>query len=204
MSFQLIGGDTSNTSAIVNQVNQNIAQLKVQDVTNIFKDDTGTRRVLLGKGKDDFYGLKVSQAGTDVYDGADEDMVFNSDNNIFKIVQSGTVSQTLSNTSNTVSGAAGDNPQEFAIAHNLGYIPAFLVYVRAPADFFDGAVLFQLPHSTYINNDGGSDGLYFTHFYAVVDDTNLTIKYDHRSNTDYSPSAPTFEVRYYLLQETAN
>lgn len=197
MSFQLIGGDTSNTSAIVNQVNQNIAQLKVQDVTNIFKDDTGTRRVLLGKGKDDFYGLKVSQAGTDVYDGTDEDMVFNSDNNIFKIVASGSVVQTLSNSSNAVSSGT----QTVTVAHDLGYKPVHFAYIEGPSTFESGR-LFQLPYSS--STDIGGDNYYFCRIYSNVDDDNLYVRFQHNYNTDYSPEAPTFTIKYYILQETAN
>jgi hypothetical protein len=77
MSFKNIGGGSS-LEGIVNDINQNIFELKNREVTQIFKDDTGARRVLLGKGADGFYGIKVSKANKDVYDVSDDDLLFSS------------------------------------------------------------------------------------------------------------------------------
>lgn len=201
MGFQLIGGDTTNTSAIVNQVNQNIAQLKVQDVTNIFKDDTGTRRVLLGKGKDGFYGMKVSQAGTDVYDGADEDMVFNSDNNLFKIALTGTTSLTP-----PASWDRGDE-QVATIPHGLSYKPAFLVYVENPN--ISGAG-YYVPGLSIVPSTIHLIASYDVVFasFAYVDETNLYINLQYFNSAGSSPAAGfdifTWNYKYYILQETAN
>lgn len=183
MSFQLIGGDTTNPSAIVNQVNQNIAQLKVQDVTNIFKDDTGTRRVLLGKGKNDFYGMKVSQVGTDVYDGADEDMVFNSDNNLFKIVTTGTYTLT-----GTYDGAV-EHYNVFTIPHGLAFTPVVIA-------FYDGTR--PLP---FFEVGAGLSVEIQAMWEISVDETNIYILHTIPTGTsgDYFNT-----IKYYLLQETAN
>lgn len=89
MSLQTVGGNAS-LPEFINAHNRAMQELRGREVTEIFKDDAGTRRVLLGKGADGFYGLKVSPAGTDVYTAADDDLAFSSNYNFFKIVQSGT------------------------------------------------------------------------------------------------------------------
>lgn len=196
-------GDSS-SSQIANQLNTLARDVQGLQQVQVFKDETGTRRVLLGKQGDGSYGLKVSKPTFDVYDATDSNLIFNSSQNVFKIVQSDTVSQTLTNTANVVSGAEANNPQIWPIPHNLGFSPAFLVYMTAPAGFVEGSALFQLPHTTFFNDGTVNDGFFFTHFHATADSTNLYIKYNHLVNTDYSPSSPTFTIRYYLLQETAN
>lgn len=163
-------------------------------------DSDGNARIAMYIDEDGNPVFKVSEEGQDATTAADSDLIFNSAQNVFKIVTSGTVTQTLSNAANLVSAGK----QSVTIAHNLGYVPAFLIYVTAPSTFMDGAILFQLPHSTFFNDGSANDGLFFTYFYGTVDSTNLTINYVHNRNTDYSPQSPAFTVRYYLLQETAS
>ena len=64
----------SGTNNIVNEVNN-------RDSVMVFKDDAGTRRVLIGKGSDGFYGMKVSKVGSDVYSSADSELLFSSNFN---------------------------------------------------------------------------------------------------------------------------
>lgn len=71
--------NTSNsTEANYNQFNELNRQVQAMQDVQVFKDDTGTRRVLLGKGADGFYGIRVSKVNEDVYDGTDENMLFSS------------------------------------------------------------------------------------------------------------------------------
>lgn len=194
--------------SVVRQVNQAFRAISNEARTTIVRDDAGDPRLLIGYQENGFsngsVGAKLSQQGVDVAAATNDQLIWSTDFNSFKIVASGTVSQTLANAANVVSGAAGSNPQTFSIAHNLGYVPTFLVYMTAPSTFVEGAVLFQLPHTTFFNNGGVNDGLFFTYFHATADSTNLNIKYNHLNNTDYSPNAPIFTVRYYLMRETAS
>lgn len=61
------------------------------------------------------YGIKVSKPGFDVFTATGNQLIFKSDTDLIKVVLSGTVS--LSSTWTT-------------IAHNLGYVPQFLVFVN--------------------------------------------------------------------------
>jgi hypothetical protein len=85
MAIKLIPA-TNDLNSIVTQINTNLLDLKNNEVTTVIKDDTGTRRVLLGKGADGFYGIKVSKVGNDVYSAADDDLIFSSSFNNESIV----------------------------------------------------------------------------------------------------------------------
>lgn len=65
-------------------------EVYARETTEVYKDDTGTRRVLIGKGADGFYGLKVSKPGFDVYDTADVNLGFNSDTPTLRLLQQDT------------------------------------------------------------------------------------------------------------------
>lgn len=186
MSFKLIGGGSSLDTA-VSDINQNILELKGREVTEIFKDDTGTRRVLLGKGADGFYGLRVSQEGVDVYTATLAQLVFNSDNNLFKIVASGTTTLDYDGNVNTFA----------TVAHGQSNIPIVLAYVQLPnnANFSPMAGQY-VPMPVYINRTG----LPAVQCVQSVDSTNIYL----RVHDIYAPPNQTYNFRYYVLQETAS
>lgn len=162
-----------------------------------FTDATGTKRLHAGVYPDNSVKIKLSQLSKDVLTATDDQLIWSSDFNLFKIVQTNTESITLTNIANVVSAGK----QTTTIAHNLGYKPSFLVYCETPADSIDGEQLVTLPHTQFVGDAPG--GGPFAYFYAKVDDNNLYIAFNHGFNTDYSPSVPTFSIRYYLLRETA-
>ena len=179
MAIELIG-ETQDLPKVVNAANMNFLDLKGKETTQIFKDDTGTRRVLLGKGKDGFYGLKVSEPGVDVFDADDNDLYFNSSQNTFKIVATGTLDVTCN--SATTQGTA-------SVAHGLGYIPAYDAYISSGLDYFKTPwTLFGVATADLVTYD-----LYVTETDVVG---RITVK-----NPGLTHQA-TF--KYYLLQETAN
>lgn len=119
MSFKIIGGGSS-LDNVVNDVNQNIREMMNREVTEIFKDETGTRRVLLGKGPLG-YGLYVSPEGVDVYEADVDDLIFSSSRKLFHIVGERTLSLSMVlNTSNFAS---------VSVAHGLSYKPAHESYI---------------------------------------------------------------------------
>lgn len=180
MSYQMIGGDTNNLDAVVGQINQNIAQLKVDEQTKIVKDDTGTRRVLLGKGSDGFYGLKVSQADNDVFTVDDSGLVFNSNNNLFKIVRK--VELTVSFLAPTTQGTT-------TYAHGLSSTPAFLAFVGT-GSFYGGC-----PWTLF----GTTAGMITYDVYATSTDIVARVTKETNDSNDTQ-----VEFTVYILQETAN
>jgi hypothetical protein len=174
---------SSSNEQVASTVNDVIKGFEGLQTTQIFKDDTGTRRVLLGKGADGFYGLKVSKEGKDVYGAVNADLYFNSSQNVFKIVQSGTASVT----------PAGNTITSATIAHSLGYVPIPLVFLTG------GSQIYSLP--TYIGSSRSGGAMVFDSWIDYsVDSTNLYITVNNAS----VGVRPVQQFKYYLLQETAS
>lgn len=194
MSFQLIGAG-SDLSGTQTQMNKNILELQNNERTTIFKDDTGTRRVLMGKGPNGFYGLKVSKDTFDVYDAADEDLVFNSGQNVFKIVQSGTT-ETPGISLNTGGAFYGADSNTTTVTHNLGYIPAAMVYI-------DNGTYYEPVSGGLDWSQVGAAAFFLLGYGFTVNDTSLRI-YTRCFGYNTNQTEPGYTVKYYLLQETAN
>lgn len=65
MSYQLIN-DVNNLPNVVNTMNKNIYELKNREVVQVYRDTTGTRRIILGRLPDGSYGFAISKDGSDV------------------------------------------------------------------------------------------------------------------------------------------
>lgn len=195
MGVSFVSGQASNGD-IANSLNAAIREQNAMQQTQIFKDDTGTRRVLLGKGADDFYGLKVSQPGEDVYTAEDDELVFNSDNNVLKIVFSGTAAQ-------TVASLAQDATDTVTVAHNLGYIPAAIIYLNGTGSTYLTADRHYTPPVTVPVKVGATYYPGVIHTFEL-DSTNIYFKVTNSSAATPITDIGTVNWKYYLLQETAN
>lgn len=197
MSFQLIGAG-SDLSSTQTQVNKNILELKNNETTTIFKDDTGTRRVLLGKGADGFYGVKVSPEGTDVYTAGDDDLVFNSNQNVFKIVATNTYVPTWTISITTAANQWNTGGEDVSIPHGLSYIPAIIGYVVYNDEYY------PMPYTS--QDAAGGTSVVMQNIKISVDATNVIIS--HSAMALNFPGGVAFgiptSIKYYLLQETAN
>ena len=189
MVFQKVLSTNSDESNW-NQVNDLATEVRSKDVTQIFKDDTGTRRVLLGKGADGFYGLKVSPPGVDVYTATDAQLVFNSDQNIFKIVASDTGTVTTSGHGNFTT----------VIPHGLSFTPALIAYANYPSG---SATAYNPVPLILYNAVGGADTQLEPAITAtvIVDDVNVTLFVAKITSASFDGD---YTFKYYLLQETAN
>ena len=191
----------SSDQANWNQVNSLAKDVQNSKVTQVFNDSTD-RRVLLGKGKDDFYGLKVSKPGFDVYDATDDELAFNSDQNVFKIVLSGTTSVSISGSFPSFV------PQTATVAHGLGTTPAFTVYVENPnystltgLIASSGQGLTATPFTVYYNNSVTVEALLTIS--ARADATNLYIDIINLTLVSTGFPSWTWNLKYYIMQETA-
>lgn len=175
--------------SVVKQTNEALRQLSNEDRTKIIKDDSGTQRLLTGFQQDGFdngnVGVKLSQQGYDVTSATADQLIFSTDFNSFKIVQSGT---------GTVSYAGSSGQATATVAHNLGYVPAAMVY------YDDGTQIFGTPWSL-----ATSAGLVSQIIDWYVTSTDLVLRFTklNVAGGTYSSDA-TIDYRYYLLQETAN
>ena len=166
----------------MNSVSNIEKELQNMRSVQLFKDDTGTARVLLGK-DGDFNGLKVSQPGQDVTTASLEQLIFTSDNNVFKIVETGTSVVTLP--------SSFTDWQEYSTttAHNLGYSPLAIAFMDV------SSTILPVPQTTI-----DSGGNIQAEFGFQVDDTN--IKFYIRADS-LSVVAQDYSFKYYLLRETA-
>lgn len=81
-------------NSLAKQLNEWGRAISNEDRTKIIKDDSGTPRLLMGYHENGFtngnVGVKMSQPGESVEDATDDELIFSTDFNLFKIIQTGT------------------------------------------------------------------------------------------------------------------
>lgn len=141
--------------------------------------------------------LKVAKPGKNAITGTDADLIFNSANNVFKIVGEGAGTFPTANPSTSGTGFAGDG-QTTEITHSLGFVPIVLAFI----DF--GGQYLLTPWTNMSQH--GADGANMASFYVSADSTKLYVQTSaliYRSGAD-TEALGGFSFKYYLLQETAN
>ena len=166
-----------------------------------FYDSGGTRRLLFGNYPDGSVKAKLSQENVDVLTATDDQLIWSSDFNSFKISLSSTttISPPPSWTAGTTLTAT--------IPHNRTITPSFIVYADTPS-YGIGAPqeskLTNLPTMITISNAtvGGSE--IYIYCQAASDNTNLYIYLTNTYNSTTINNSPTWSFRYYVIEETAN
>lgn len=171
-------------------INKNFAELDSENVKKLLYDTTGTPSIFLGVDGAGASVIKVAKAGFDVTTATNAQLAFNSAQNTFKVVQTGTVQ--VSKPAGSSFGTSGNIP------HNLGYTPAII-------GFYDsGTNIYTLPLYTF--NLSGADSGKITDAYGAGYATSTIFGFDFScsSLSGLLASSYTYNVKYYLLQETAN
>ena len=138
--------------------------------------------------------VKIAKPGFDADTATDEQLIFNSSQNVFKIVKSGTATIpaiSLTTPANQYNGTQ----QSATVAHGLGYAPLVTAYYAISGGY---APFPDNQYSGYASNAFTLRG--FTYY---VDSTNLYL-YENLFAYNQSSSFPSVSVKYYLLQETAS
>lgn len=151
----------------------------------IYYDDSGIPNVLIGKrpltGVRGFY---VASPGIDVTIATDAQLIFNSSQDIFKIVTSGIA---------TIPAVASTGRSSITVTHNLGFVPSIVGYTVV-----DG-IYGPLP-SIVVNLTGT-----VAYIIDIENLTTTTVDFVTQVNSTAIPSGlSAIPVKYYLLQETAN
>ncbi len=141
------------------------------------------------------WGFKVAQPGVDVTTASDNQLIFNSQQDVFKIVVSDVTSVTIPN------GYSAGSVYTTTVQHNLGYIPAHLVYFNPGSALgFPNNEYLTLPWS-YLAMDGASDGgVVWVQFTAYTTTTVLVIQATMFTSSGFFAGVIPF--KYYLLQES--
>ncbi len=78
-------------ATLINALNTNFNIAQSQDRRKVITDEDGNDRIIIGKRDDGTYGIKMSEKGVGVGDATPTQIIFDSDNNLFKIVASDTI-----------------------------------------------------------------------------------------------------------------
>lgn len=158
----------------------------------------GLARLLLLADGTDFY-LKISEDSKDVLTASDDEMIFNSQNNLFKIIDSGTASVSLPSVSHGSSGSGSDN-----IPHTLGYEPLVLAWsVTTVGDTQLRPFPSPIVNMKSVNTTAVTIG-YLRDEQMSVTDTDITFDITVANSTGFAEPATTVEILYFMLTQTVN
>lgn len=202
----LFPGNSTNGQQIFNSNGTLIAQFGEQTDGSVnlkFFDSNGIGLAQFGQFANGDIALKVAKAGTEVGTASNANLIFNSEFDMFKIVQTGVTTIPSGSTGSTNSSTS------VVVAHNLGFAPAFLAYTVDPVS---GAFT-QMPYFAQVgtiqrNFSSPNNGLLLStnqYIYGLADTANITFS-NIFANANYPStySVSSQQVRYYLLQETAD
>lgn len=169
-------------------INQNFHSL-ADSLDPFTLSDGSNDRLLIGKDSVGNYVVKVSQAGFDAFDATDAQLVFNSSQDIFKIV--GTGSTTFDITGTT---------QNISIAHGLSFTP--IVFATVDASFSGVSQGLTPAPSLVLATNSSVGGNYIISAFCQIrgsDATNIKFFVGVLTGIRYNGT-----INYYILQETAN
>lgn len=214
-------GSSNSSASNNNQINDAFRQLNREQIVKTFKQANGSNGLVQGVlPNNQGYGellydsdgnarigmrivgdvpeLKVAKAGYSVLNATNDQLIFNSNQNVFKIAASGTV--TMSQI--TLTGSSGIG--RATVEHNLGIVPV-VIAIFASTSTPDN-------YSSWVSDSGAvitSGGfVQFTSYHArLLTATTTTVKFEESYYWGGVPAPNTagpYTIKYYLLQESAN
>ncbi len=166
----------SHTTAVLGKQSDGSNSLKFFDANNV-----GLAQ--FGKFTDGTTALKVAQPNIEVGTATNSQLIFNSSQDIFKIVLTGTA---------TIPAIATNGYAHVTVTHNLGYKPGVIAFTTY------GGTNYPLP---YLDIDNNGLVLQLVNAQNI---TNTTIDFwQALPSTTVPQGAAAAPVKYYLLQETA-
>src|SRR5688572_1485003 len=163
-----------------------------------FQNPSGKGLAQFGVFSNGRVALKVAKDGFDAGTADDVDLVFNSENNLFKIVDSKVVVvpgiTTVADGTNTYSGG-----QTTAYPHELGFAPLVIAFVESSGGYT------LMPYSEVVSANDANGGI-ISNIYRITTTKESVLIF--RYAVSYSPgilgqTLSPVNVKYFLLQETA-
>jgi len=161
-------------------------------------DTSGVNIAQFGRFTDGSTALKIAKSGYDVTSALLDQLVFNSDQNIFKIVDSVTATTTDA-TATAAAGSFASGSTTVSIAHGLNFIPTVLAFIQ-DTDYTPNRFR-SLPWTTYTNVSGTVCN-WIT--YSVDADASNIYLLSSCVATGGTASTGTKTIKIFLLQESAN
>ncbi len=109
-------------NTLIDAINQNFRQIESESRRKVVTDENGYDRIIIGKQEDGTYSIKVSGVGVNVGTATDDQLVMNSDWNMWKIIASGTT-YGMSGTMKRSSGITLNST-------NVGYVADICIPIR--------------------------------------------------------------------------
>lgn len=131
------------------------------------------------------FGFKVAEDGTDVLEADDDQLIFNSEQNVFKIKSTDTV---------ILSAPAAGSAYSTYIEHGLSYVPVVFVYTKQPND----TTFTPTPNISFTGA-----GTLYQRADVFLSTTRLTFQVENSASVGGSDLG-TWTFKYYILQETVN
>lgn len=177
--------------SVIRQVNEWGRALSNEDRTKLYKDNSGKNRIIIGLLPNGDHGMRVSQEGFDVVEAADDELVFNSSQNIPKIVASGTKTLIAATSSSVaadvdISSLGLENP------------PLLLCAAVSPAS---SATYLSMP---FVQDPSTTSKVVATSWVNFIPGTDEEIRFQVELGSAAAGYAGTWTFKYYVLQETAN
>jgi len=167
-----------------------------QDNNRIVGRDSNDKIRLLINSMDEDFSMKIAKPGFDATDATDAQLIFNSSQNVFKIVASGTASK-------VISSLAQDATDTLTVPHSLGYIPAAIIYLNGTGSTYLAANRYY-PAPIVVPIKVGATYYPGIIYNYSIDAMNIYFTVENRSALTPITDIGTTNWRYYLLQETAN
>lgn len=209
---------TNSNQANWSTVNNAIRQLNNQNRVKVFNQSDGTNGLVQGiLPNDEGYGdilydssgnarivmriindvpeFKVSKTGFDVLSATNDQLLFNSAQDTFKIVSTGNATIPGFTLTDAGVGLWSSNSVVGTVAHGLSYIPIVLAYVAVAGAYY------SLPYS--ISNAISTTSSYSEQIIIYADATNIFLSH-YATGFHYGNTFASLPVKYYVLQETAS
>lgn len=195
---------------LTNPAGENILRIGERDSGKVGLtaiNDTGQDILLIGEREDGSIGIDLAQPGIDVKTASDEDLIWSSKFNSFKIVASGRMDIELAEVSANISGFDSSTVAE-SIDHELGYTPTVFAFLYNADDDEDTGAMQPLSsgvHYMYASlGDTAIEAIFTRTFDIKVSETQLQIMATQqvKGYTGITNFGGTiFVIQYYLCRE---
>lgn len=183
---------TNNPVITISGVNQN--QLWSNPATKVNYMLAGS----FGNGSTD-YGVKVAFPGIDVTTATDDQLIFNSSQNVFKIINTGVISSVNYNITDPGSGTFTNfGSSSIPLPLNLSFVPGIIAFIGSSINFSTG-----VPWTSTQTGSGGAGGLWRTVSLAVIGGSLIAEDQTLATGTGVAGTVTGVPINYYLLQESA-
>jgi len=109
-------------NVMIDAINQNFRQIEGESRRKVVTDENGYDRIIIGRQEDGTYSIKVSGTGVSVGTATDDQLVMNSDWNMWKIITSGSTYG--------MSGSMKRNSTITINSTNVGYVADICIPIR--------------------------------------------------------------------------